>query len=65
MLAARCVSPARKALGDLGDGFLYYWARLRASQGREEGRDKGRRESLRVAVETACELLGIEVDTAR
>jgi predicted transposase/invertase (TIGR01784 family) len=33
--------------------------------GRAEGETKGRAESLRLAVETACDLLGIEIDVAR
>ena len=34
-------------------------------EGRAEGRDEGRRETLQLAVETACELLGIEIDFGR
>ncbi len=35
------------------------------AKGRAEGEAKGRAEALRLAVETACDLLGIEVDAAR
>ena len=35
------------------------------AKGRVEGRAEGRAESLRLAVETACELLGVEIETVR
>jgi HEAT repeat protein len=34
-------------------------------EGEVIGEARGRAESLRLAVETACELLGVEIDTAR
>jgi len=34
-------------------------------EGEAKGRDEGRAESLRLAVETACELLGVEIDADR
>jgi hypothetical protein len=33
--------------------------------GEARGRAEGRAESMRLAVETACELLGVEIDAAR
>jgi len=35
------------------------------AEGEAKGRDQGRRETLLLAVETACELLGIEIDAGR
>ena len=35
------------------------------AKGRAEGETKGRTDALRLAVATACELLGLEIDTVR